>query len=230
MRLRTSSSTKRAAAPLECTHQTIHRRNRPGAGAGNSPGPMDRGCRPPVRFEEISGSEKTWPVDLVLLAMGFAGPEPGTLVAQLNLALDERGNIRTGKRLHDLTHRRLCRRRRPPRPVPDRLGHLRRPRSGPRRGSFSNGPNPSAPEGVLRPSPGLAVRSRKRQAANNIPVPTRTGNAQNPLPTGLVLSSSLTRCHTICPPIYYIYVCIKLNYNIVALVLPPGPDNPLFFF
>jgi glutamate synthase (NADPH/NADH) small chain len=51
----------------------------------------------PVRFEEISGSEKTWPVDLVLLAMGFAGPEPGTLVAQLNLALDARGNLNTGK-------------------------------------------------------------------------------------------------------------------------------------
>jgi glutamate synthase (NADPH/NADH) small chain len=50
----------------------------------------------PVRFEEIPGSEKTWPVDLVLLAMGFAGPEPGTLVAQLNLALDARGNLSTG--------------------------------------------------------------------------------------------------------------------------------------
>ena len=49
----------------------------------------------PARFEEIPGSEKTWPVDLVLLAMGFAGPEPGTLVAQLNLALDARGNIHT---------------------------------------------------------------------------------------------------------------------------------------
>ena len=50
----------------------------------------------PVRFEEIPGSEKTWPVDLVLLAMGFAGPEPGTLVAQLDLALDARGNLSTG--------------------------------------------------------------------------------------------------------------------------------------
>ena len=50
----------------------------------------------PVRFEEIPGSEKTWPVDLVLLAMGFTGPEPGTLVAQLDLALDARGNLSTG--------------------------------------------------------------------------------------------------------------------------------------
>ncbi len=50
----------------------------------------------PVRFEEIPGSQKVWPADLVLLALGFSGPEPDTLVAQLELALDARGNIRTG--------------------------------------------------------------------------------------------------------------------------------------
>jgi glutamate synthase (NADPH/NADH) small chain len=32
----------------------------------------------------------------VLLALGFSGPEPDTIVAQLNLALDTHGNIRTG--------------------------------------------------------------------------------------------------------------------------------------
>jgi len=50
----------------------------------------------PERFEEIPGSQKTWPVDLVLLAMGFVGPDSDTLIAQLGLALDERGNLRTG--------------------------------------------------------------------------------------------------------------------------------------
>jgi glutamate synthase (NADPH/NADH) small chain len=50
----------------------------------------------PVRFEVIPGSEKTWPADLVLLAMGFAGPEPDTLIDQLDLALDARGNLSTG--------------------------------------------------------------------------------------------------------------------------------------
>jgi glutamate synthase (NADPH/NADH) small chain len=50
----------------------------------------------PVRFEEVSGSRQIWPADLVLLALGFSGPEPDTIVAQLNLALDTHGNIRTG--------------------------------------------------------------------------------------------------------------------------------------
>jgi glutamate synthase (NADPH/NADH) small chain len=51
----------------------------------------------PTRFEEIPDSEKSWPADLVILAMGFAGPETdtGTLVAQLGLELDEQGHIRT---------------------------------------------------------------------------------------------------------------------------------------
>jgi glutamate synthase (NADPH) small chain len=50
----------------------------------------------PARFEEIPGSQKSWPADLVLLALGFSGPETDTLVAQLGLDLDEQGNIRTG--------------------------------------------------------------------------------------------------------------------------------------
>ena len=50
----------------------------------------------PVRFEEVPGSQKKWPADLVLLAMGFTGAEPDTLVAQLGLEMDDRGNIRTG--------------------------------------------------------------------------------------------------------------------------------------
>ena len=49
----------------------------------------------PVRFAEIPGSEKVWPADLVLLALGFVGPESDTVVAQLDLKLDERGNLST---------------------------------------------------------------------------------------------------------------------------------------
>jgi glutamate synthase (NADPH/NADH) small chain len=49
----------------------------------------------PTRFEEIAGSERHWPAELVILAMGFTGPETHTLVTQLDLDLDERGNIRT---------------------------------------------------------------------------------------------------------------------------------------
>jgi glutamate synthase (NADPH/NADH) small chain len=47
-------------------------------------------------FKELHGTEKTWPADLVLLAMGFLGPEPDTIVNQYGLDLDDRGNIRTG--------------------------------------------------------------------------------------------------------------------------------------
>jgi glutamate synthase (NADPH/NADH) small chain len=46
----------------------------------------------PARPEPIEGSDFELEVDLVLLAMGFRGPEHG-LVEQLGLDVDERGNI-----------------------------------------------------------------------------------------------------------------------------------------
>lgn len=46
------------------------------------------------RFEPVEGSTKRLPADLVFLAMGFTGPEQGTVVAQLGLELDERGNVK----------------------------------------------------------------------------------------------------------------------------------------
>ncbi len=49
----------------------------------------------PPRMHEVPGSEQYHPADLVLLAMGFAGPETHTIVDQLQLDLDDRGNIRT---------------------------------------------------------------------------------------------------------------------------------------
>ncbi len=45
------------------------------------------------RFAPIKGTEREIPADLVLLAMGFTGPEPTGLVDQLGVALDQRGNI-----------------------------------------------------------------------------------------------------------------------------------------
>ena len=47
------------------------------------------------RLQEIDGSQRDWPADLVLLALGFTGPEPGSIVNTLGLPLDERGNIAT---------------------------------------------------------------------------------------------------------------------------------------
>jgi glutamate synthase (NADPH) small chain len=47
------------------------------------------------RFEEVPKTERTLPADLVLLAMGFLGPEREGLLADLAVELDGRGNIRT---------------------------------------------------------------------------------------------------------------------------------------
>lgn len=45
------------------------------------------------RFEEVPGSEKVLPAQLVLFAMGFTGPQREGLVEQLGVDLDERGNV-----------------------------------------------------------------------------------------------------------------------------------------
>lgn len=45
------------------------------------------------KFNEVPGSQRHLPADLVLFAMGFTGPERGPLVDQLGLELDARGNI-----------------------------------------------------------------------------------------------------------------------------------------
>jgi glutamate synthase (NADPH/NADH) small chain len=45
------------------------------------------------RFEEVPNSRREIPADFVFLAMGFTGVEPGGLVDQLGVELDNRGNI-----------------------------------------------------------------------------------------------------------------------------------------
>ena len=45
------------------------------------------------RFEPVEGSERVVPAQLVLLAMGFTGPQREGLVEQLGVDLDPRGNI-----------------------------------------------------------------------------------------------------------------------------------------
>ena len=44
---------------------------------------------------EVPGSEKVIPADLVLLALGFTGPERTGAVAELGVRLDVRGNVWT---------------------------------------------------------------------------------------------------------------------------------------
>jgi len=45
------------------------------------------------KFEKVPGTAKNLPADMVLLAMGFTGPEKNELVSALELKLDSRGNI-----------------------------------------------------------------------------------------------------------------------------------------
>ncbi len=46
------------------------------------------------RPQQVEGSEREIPAELVLFAMGFTGPEQPGLVAQLGVELDERGTIK----------------------------------------------------------------------------------------------------------------------------------------
>jgi glutamate synthase (NADPH) small chain len=46
-------------------------------------------------FKEIDGTQQVWPTQLVLLAMGFVGPEKRGPIADLNLEMDPRGNVKT---------------------------------------------------------------------------------------------------------------------------------------
>jgi glutamate synthase (NADPH) small chain len=44
-------------------------------------------------FDPVPGTERELPAQLVLLAMGFVGPEKGKLLSDLGVELDERGNV-----------------------------------------------------------------------------------------------------------------------------------------
>ncbi|HSR40303.1 MAG TPA: FAD-dependent oxidoreductase, partial [Phnomibacter sp.] len=51
----------------------------------------------PVKFSEIAGSEREIPCDLALLAMGFVHPQQEGVISDLELELDERGNVKASE-------------------------------------------------------------------------------------------------------------------------------------
>lgn len=53
--------------------------------------PTDGG---PPKMSEVPGSEFSLDADLVLLAMGFLGPETNGMITELGLELDQRGNVK----------------------------------------------------------------------------------------------------------------------------------------
>ncbi|MBI1979874.1 MAG: FAD-dependent oxidoreductase, partial [Elusimicrobia bacterium] len=51
----------------------------------------------PPQMKEISGSEFELPADLVLLALGFLGPEKETMLKQWGITLTPRGSVQSNK-------------------------------------------------------------------------------------------------------------------------------------
>ncbi|MFK7848059.1 MAG: glutamate synthase subunit beta [Rhodothermales bacterium] len=47
-------------------------------------------------LDELDGTKKHWPVDMVVLAVGYVGPEKAGLIDALGLELTKQGNISTG--------------------------------------------------------------------------------------------------------------------------------------
>src|SRR5216683_2993488 len=43
--------------------------------------------------KEIPGTQKEWPTQMILLALGFLGPETAGLLSELGVLIDERGNV-----------------------------------------------------------------------------------------------------------------------------------------
>ena len=52
----------------------------------------------PAKFVEIAGSETEMPCELALLAMGFVHPQHEGLLSQLDVELDERGNVKASEK------------------------------------------------------------------------------------------------------------------------------------
>jgi glutamate synthase (NADPH) small chain len=58
---------------------------------------MEKGADGRKRPIERAGGELVIPADLVILAIGFSGPELGSAAAELGLELDRRGNVAVGR-------------------------------------------------------------------------------------------------------------------------------------
>ena len=54
----------------------------------------------PAQFVEIPGSEQEIPCELALLAMGFVHPQHEGLIDELDVELDERGNVKASEKLY----------------------------------------------------------------------------------------------------------------------------------
>jgi glutamate synthase (NADPH/NADH) small chain len=58
-------------------------------------------------FEEIKGSERQLPCELVLLAMGFVNPQYEGMLADMQIALDERRNVKADNKTYQTNNRKV---------------------------------------------------------------------------------------------------------------------------
>ena len=81
-------------APIQGANQAPSwRRQGPCARHRGRGGALRRPASGPPKIEEVPGTVRVLPADLVLLAMGFLGPEKPGLLADLGVKLDGRGNV-----------------------------------------------------------------------------------------------------------------------------------------
>ena len=92
-----------------------------------------------MTFKPVPGSEFTLECELVLLAMGFTGPERSA-IDQLGVKLTDRGTVSRDETWMTNVRGRLHRRRHAARSVADRLGHRRGPQRRARRRSVAQRP------------------------------------------------------------------------------------------
>ena len=132
-------------------HRGVRRQRRARHRAARARGRHERGQ---VR-EESRARDFELEADLVLLAMGFVGPERDGLLTDLGVEINRAWQRRTGRGLRDHRARRVRRRRHGPGAVADRVGNRRGPRSRGRCGPL--------PDGSDRPS--CADQAHRRSAA-----------------------------------------------------------------
>ncbi len=112
------------------------------------------------KFEKVDGSDFDMEADLVLLAMGFVGPEREGLLTDLGVELTDRGNVARDADFAIHGARRLRGGRHGPRPVADRVGDRRGSRRGGRRRPLPDGPHRAARTDQTHGRPAALERSR----------------------------------------------------------------------
>ncbi len=96
-----------------------------------------------MTFERVEGTDFELECELVLLAMGFVGPQRPGLLEQLGVEINERGNVDPRRGVPHEPRQRVRVRRHGPRSEPHRVGHRRGPLVRGRRRRVPHGRDPA---------------------------------------------------------------------------------------